>query len=55
MAQTVYNSSGSSCGSISSDGTVYSKGGSSIGRIYSDGTVYENKHLTTAYEPESAE
>ena len=39
MAQTVYNSSGSSCGVINSDGTVYSKSGSSIGRIYSDGTV----------------
>lgn len=39
MAQTVYSSSGSNCGSIRSDGSVYSKSGSSVGKINSDGTV----------------
>ena len=36
MAQTVYSSSGSNCGSIRSDGSVYSKSGSSIGKINSE-------------------
>lgn len=28
---------------------------SALGVIDSNGTVYENKHLTTAYQPESEE
>ena len=39
MAQTVYNSSGSSCGKIESDGTIRNSSGSSIGKVESDGTV----------------
>ena len=39
MAQTVYNSSGSSCGKIESDGTIRNSSGSSVGRFESDGTV----------------
>ena len=39
MAQTVYNSSGSSCGKIDRDGTIRNSSGSSIGRLDSDGTV----------------
>ena len=38
-AQTVYNSNGSSCGQIESNGTVRNSSGSSIGKIDSDGTV----------------
>jgi len=38
-AQTVYNSNGSSCGKIESNGTVRNGSGSSIGKIDSDGTV----------------
>jgi hypothetical protein len=39
MAQTVYNSSGSSCGKIESDGTIRNSSGSSVGRFDSDGTI----------------
>ena len=39
MAQTVYNSKGSSCGKIESNGTVRNSSGSSIGKVESDGTV----------------
>ena len=39
MAQTVYNSSGSSCGKIESDGTIRNSSGSSIGKLDNDGTV----------------
>ena len=39
MAQTVYNSSGSSCGKIESNGTIRNSSGSSIGRFDSDGTI----------------
>ena len=38
-AQTVYNSNGSSCGKIESNGTVRNSSGSSIGKIDSNGTV----------------
>ena len=38
-AQTVYNSNGSSCGKIESNGTVRNSSGSSIGKIESNGTV----------------
>ena len=38
-AQTVYNSNGSSCGKIESNGTVRNASGSSIGKIESDGTI----------------
>jgi hypothetical protein len=39
MAQTVYNSNGSSCGKIESNGTVRNSSGSSIGKIESNGVV----------------
>ena len=39
MAQTVYNSSGSSCGKIESDGTIRNSSGSSVGKFDSDGTI----------------
>ena len=39
MAQTVRNSSGSSCGQIESNGTIRNSSGSSVGRFDSDGTV----------------
>ena len=39
MAQTVYNSSGASCGKIESDGTIRNSSGSSIGKVDRDGTV----------------
>ena len=39
MAQTVYNSSGSSCGKIESNGTIRNSSGSSVGRFDSDGTI----------------
>ena len=39
MAQTIYNSSGSSIGKIDRDGTIRNSSGSSIGRLDSDGTV----------------
>ena len=39
QAQTVYNSNGSSCGKIESNGTVRNSSGSSIGKVESDGTV----------------
>ena len=38
-AQTVYNSNGSSCGKIESNGTMRNSSGSSIGKIESNGTV----------------
>ena len=38
-AQTVYNSSGSSCGKIESNGTIRNSSGSSVGRFDSDGTI----------------
>ena len=38
-AQTVYNSSGSSCGKIEDNGTIRNSSGSSIGKVESDGTV----------------
>lgn len=38
-AQTIRNSSGSSCGQIESNGTIRNSSGSSIGKIDSDGTV----------------
>ena len=38
-AQTVYNSNGSSCGKIESNGTVRNRNGSQIGKIESNGTV----------------
>lgn len=38
-AQTVYNSSGSSCGKIENDGTIRNSSGSSVGRFDSDGTI----------------
>ena len=38
-AQTVYNSNGSSCGKVDSNGTVRNGNGSSIGKVESDGTV----------------
>lgn len=38
-AQTVYNSSGSSCGKIDRDGTIRNSSGSSIGKLDNDGTV----------------
>ena len=38
-AQTVYNSSGSSCGKIEKNGTIRNSSGSSVGRFDSDGTI----------------
>ena len=38
-AQTIRNSSGSSCGQIESNGTIRNSSGSSIGKVESDGTV----------------
>jgi hypothetical protein len=38
-AQTVYNSNGSSCGKIESNGTVRNSSGSSIGKVDRDGVV----------------
>ena len=38
-AQTVYNSSGSSCGKIENDGTIRNSSGSSVGRFDNDGTI----------------
>ena len=37
MAQTVYNSSGSSCGKIENNGIIRNSSGSSVGRFDSDG------------------
>ena len=39
MAQTVRNSSGSSCGQIESNGTIRNSSGSSVGKFDSDGTI----------------
>ena len=39
MAQTVRNGSGSSIGTIESNGTIRNSSGSSVGRFDSDGTV----------------
>ena len=38
-AQTIRNSSGSSCGQIESNGTIRNSSGSSVGRFDSDGTI----------------
>ena len=38
-AQTVYNSSGSSCGKIEDNGTIRNSSGSSVGKFDSDGTI----------------
>ena len=43
MAQTVYNSRGTSCGKIESDGIVRNDRGTSIGKIDSDGTVRNDR------------
>lgn len=45
-AQSIENSSGSSTGSISSDGTIENSSGSTVGKITSDGTI-ENSSGST--------
>ena len=39
MAQAVYNSSGSRCGTIENGGTIRNSSGSSVGKFDSDGTI----------------